>query len=321
MDLIVVSFLVLFAIVTLTVGVGLKFLETQRQERVREVLRKVDTDAGGVRRKVVIKKQDKDDRVQGALESLGLFQGLQATLQQSGLGWTVAPFLGLSFLMGLIGAFIGYNLPILVFTGLSMFVLGVVFALIPYLFVSHKRTVRLREFEEQFPEALEFLARSMRAGHAFNVSLGMTGEDTPDPLGTEFRQTYNEQNLGATVEEAMRNLSQRVPLIDVRFFVSAVMMQREVGGNLAEILDNLAHVIRERFRIKGHVRAVSAHGRLTATILVILPLVLLGAMMLVAPSYLRTLANDEHGKYLIVYAIVAQFVGFYFIRRIVRIKI
>ena len=151
-------------------------------------------------------------------------------------------------------------------------------------------------------------------GHAFNVTMGMAGEDAPEPLGSEFRQTYNEQNLGAATEEALRGLSRRVPLIDVRFFVSAVLMQREVGGNLAEILDNLAEVIRERFRIKGHVRAVSAHGRLTATILVIMPLGLLACLMFVAPSYLQTLAEDEHGQYLIIYAIAAQFVGIYFIR-------
>ena len=141
------------------------------------------------------------------------------------------------------------------------------------------------------------------------------------PLGPEFRQSYNEQNLGAPVEDVMRNLATRVPLIDVRFFVSAVMMQREVGGNLAEILENLAHVIRERFRIRGHVRAVSAHGRLTATVLVIMPIVLMLALIAVAPGYLKALAEDEHGKYLILYAIVAQLVGFYFIRRIVGIKI
>lgn len=321
MEIIVIVFLVLFAIVTLTVSLGLKILESQRQQQVRDVLRKVDADSTGSARKVVIRKQEKEDRVQGALESLGVFQGLQAKLQQSGLGWTLAPFLFLSFVLTILGGAIGYNLPVFVFPVLSMLVLGLVLGMLPYLYVLHKRKTRMEEFEQQFPEALEFLARSMRAGHAFSVSMGMTGEDTPDPLGSEFRQTYNEQNLGATVDEAMRSLSVRVPLIDVRFFVAAVLMQREVGGNLAEILDNLAHVIRERFRIKGHVKAVSAHGRLTATVLVILPILLFVAMMFVAPSYLRSLAEDEHGKYLIVYAIVAQLVGFYFIRRIVRIKI
>lgn len=321
MELIVISFLVLFASVTLAISLGLKVLERERQQRLQEVLRKVDTDSVGARRKVIIKKQEPDRQFEGLLESLGLLKNLQALLEQSGLKWTVGGFLAVSGVLCCVGGFIGYKIPVLVFPALSMVVGGLVVGLLPYFYVTRKRTVRMREFEEQFPEALEFLARSMRAGHAFNISLNMAGEDTPDPLGGEFRQTYNEQNLGATVEQAMRNLSSRVPLIDVRFFVSAVMMQREVGGNLAEILDNLAHVIRERFRIKGHVRAVSAHGRLTATVLVILPVTLLAGLMIVAPDYLRTLAEDEHGKYLVVYAIVAQFVGFYFIQRIVRIKI
>ena len=321
MGIFLISFLVLFAIVTLSVGVGLKFLETQRQQKVEAVLRTVDVDAGGARRRVVIKKQGRDDGVEGLLESAGLFEGIHNLIQQSGLKWSVGGFLLATVALAVVGGFIGYNLPVLVFRTLSALALGGLFGSLPYFYLVYQRKARMDAFEEQFPEALEFLARSMRAGHAFTVSMGMAGDDTPDPLGSEFRQTYNEQNLGASVDEVMKNLSKRVPLIDVRFFVSAVLMQREVGGNLAEILDSLASVIRERFRIKGHVKAVSAHGRLTATILVILPIMLMLALMLIAPSYLQTLADDEHGQYLIVYAIVAQLVGFYFIRRIVRIKI
>ncbi len=321
MGIFLISFLVLFAIVTLSVGIGLKFLESQRQQKVEAVLRTVDVEAGGARRRVVIKKQGRDEGVEGLLESMGAFESAHQLIQQAGVKWSVGSFLAFSAVLCIVGAFFGYNVPVFVFRVPSAIAAAAFFGALPYFYLSYQRKKRMAEFEEQFPEALEFLARSMRAGHAFTVSMGMAGDDTPDPLGTEFRQSYNEQNLGASVEEVMKNLSKRVPLIDVRFFVSAVLMQREVGGNLAEILDSLAEVIRERFRIKGHVRAVSAHGRLTATILVILPIALMLGLMLVAPSYLQMLADDEHGQYLIVYAIVAQLVGFYFIRRIVRIKI
>ncbi len=134
-------------------------------------------------------------------------------------------------------------------------------------YVRQKRTKRLDKLEEQFPEALDFLARSMRAGHAFSISLEMVGEEMADPLGQEFRALFNEQNLGAPLDIALRNFTERVPLLDCRFFTSSVLLQKQTGGNLSEILSRLAYVIRERFRLKGQVKAASAHGRLTATIL------------------------------------------------------
>jgi tight adherence protein B len=179
----------------------------------------------------------------------------------------------------------------------------------------------LDEFEQQFPEALDFLARSMRAGHAFTVSLEMMSEETPDPLGIEFRQVFNEQNLGAPLDVALRNFADRVPLLDVRFFVSAILLQRDTGGNLAEILTKLAFVIRERFRLKGQVRAVSAHGRITSLILSAMPIVTMLGLMVVAPGYLSSMAEDTHGRYLIVGAIVGQFIGYYWMRRVINIKV
>lgn len=322
MGIFITIFLVLFAIALLAVALGTQAIEKRGQQRVREVLQTTDMDStGSRRRKVVIKKQESNERVDSLVDNLGVFKGARTRLEQSGVKWSIGRFLISSLVLAMLGGIIGYYFPIFVYPSLSAAITATLFCLTPHFYVMHQRSARMAYFEEQFPEALEFVARSMRAGHAFNVTMGMAGEDAPEPLGSEFRQTYNEQNLGAATEEALRGLSRRVPLIDVRFFVSAVLMQREVGGNLAEILDNLAEVIRERFRIKGHVRAVSAHGRLTATILVIMPLGLLACLMFVAPSYLQTLAEDEHGQYLIIYAIAAQFVGIYFIRRIVRIKI
>jgi tight adherence protein B len=161
----------------------------------------------------------------------------------------------------------------------------------------------------------------MRAGHAFSISLEMLGEEMADPLGQEFRALFNEQNLGAPIELALRNLTERVPLLDVRFFASAVMMQRQTGGNLSEILARLAYVIRERFRLKGQVRAASAHGRMTAGILTAMPVCTMFALLVVAPGYLQGMAADPDGRHLIAGCIVAQVIGNLCIRKIIRIKV
>jgi tight adherence protein B len=187
--------------------------------------------------------------------------------------------------------------------------------------VRQKRKKRLDTMEEQLPEALDFLARSMRAGHAFTISLEMLGEEMAEPLGQEIRTLFNEQNLGAPLEIALRNFGQRVPLLDVQFFCSSVMLQRQTGGNLAEILTRLAYIIRERFRLKGQVKAASAHGRLTASILTALPIVTMLGLLVVAPGYLQGMAEDSDGKWLIGGSIFAQVLGNYCIKRIINIKV
>jgi tight adherence protein B len=199
--------------------------------------------------------------------------------------------------------------------------LALFFGSIPYLVVRAKRKKRLATLEEQFPESLDFLARSMRAGHAFSISLEMLGEEMADPLGQEFRALFNEQNLGAPIDIALRNFTTRVPLLDVRFFTSSVLLQKQTGGNLSEILSRLAYVIRERFRLKGQVKAASAHGRLTATILTLLPVGTMLALLFVAPGYLQGMAEDPDGKYMIGGAIGAQILGNFFIKKIINIKV
>jgi tight adherence protein B len=204
---------------------------------------------------------------------------------------------------------------------LTAIVLAIVFGFLPYFYVRKKRRKRLDTLEEQLPESLDFLSRSMRAGHAFTITLQMVGEEMADPLGQEFRTLFNEQNLGASLEGALRNFAERVPLLDVRFFTSSVLLQRQTGGNLAEILTRLAYVIRERFRLKGQVRAASAHGRLTATILVMLPICTVLGLLLVAPGYMQGMAADPLGRWLIGSAIFLQLIGNFFIRKIINIKV
>jgi tight adherence protein B len=205
--------------------------------------------------------------------------------------------------------------------GLVPLGLGLLGAWLPVFYLSRKRAKRIDALEAQLPDALDFLARSMRAGHAFTISLEMLGHEIQEPLGQEFRSLFNEQNLGASLERAFGNFAKRVPIPDVRFFCSAVLLQRQTGGNLSEILNRLSHIIRERFRLKGQVKAVSAHGRLTATILTLLPLGTLAGLMLTSPTYLQPMFENPLGKKIIGAGVVAQVMGNFFIRKIVKIKV
>jgi tight adherence protein B len=224
-------------------------------------------------------------------------------------------------LMAIPGLALGFLWPLLISGPVTALVLGGALGCSPYLFVRHKRKVRMDKMEEQLPEALDFLARSMRAGHAFTITLEMVGEEIVDPLGQEFRTLFNEQNLGAPLDVAMRNFALRVPLLDIRFFTSSVLLQKQTGGNLSEILSRLAYVIRERFRLKGQVKAASAHGRLTAGILTVMPVATMLGLLLVAPGYLQGMAEDSDGKWMIGGAIVAQLLGNFFIKKIINIKV
>jgi tight adherence protein B len=169
--------------------------------------------------------------------------------------------------------------------------------------------------------ALDFLARAMSAGHAFNISLDMLAAEAAEPVQSEFKRVYNEHNLGAPLSDVLKHLAERVPLIDVRFFVSAVLMQRESGGNLGEILTKLATVIRERFRLKGQVKSASAHGRITAGVLTVLPVAVLLGLLAINPNHFGPFLRHPAGKFLSCAAVLLQLVGYFIMRKIVNIKV
>src|SRR5579863_5971725 len=170
---------------------------------------------------------------------------------------------------------------------------------VPLLYVLRKRSARMRRFEELFPDSLEFVARSMRAGHAFSVSLEMIHREFQEPISGEFRRAFEEHNLGLPLDVALQKLAQRIPSLDVHFFVSAVLLQKRTGGNLAEILDKLAYVIRERFKLRGRIRAVSAHGKMTGTALTLIPCGVAVLMFWVNPDYVKFFFLDEIGNYML----------------------
>jgi len=172
-----------------------------------------------------------------------------------------------------------------------------------------------------FPEAIDTLARAVRAGHAFTTALELISNEVAEPVASEFRKLFEEQKFGLPVRDALINLTQRVPLVDVKFFVTAVMLQRETGGNLAEILDNLSYVIRERFKIMRQVRVHTAQGRLTMVLLMSLPPVIVVVMLIMSPSFIRPLFTDPLGHTFVVSGIALQTVGYFWIRRVIRIQV
>ena len=193
--------------------------------------------------------------------------------------------------------------------------------LLPYSYASYRRNKRFEKFEELFPEAIDTLARAVRAGHAFTTAIEMIASEVAEPVCGEFRKLYEEQKFGMPVRDALVNLTERVPLVDVKFFVTAVMLQRETGGNLAEILDNLSYVIRERFKIQRQVRVYTAQGRLTMALLMGMPPVIVTVMLLVEPAFIRPLFSDPIGHTLLVAGITLQTIGYFVIRKIIKIQV
>ena len=192
---------------------------------------------------------------------------------------------------------------------------------IPFVFLSFKRTRRMRAFEEQFPEGLDLISRALKAGHAFATGLKMVADEMPEPVGPEFRKTFDEQNFGLPLKDALDNLTVRVPLLDVRFFATAVLIQRETGGNLSEILENLAHVVRERFKILRQVRVYTAHGRFTGYVLLALPAVLCIALSFINPEHMNLLFRERMGQMMLLGALGLQTVGYLWIKQVIKIEV
>ncbi len=239
-------------------------------------------------------------------------------IEQSGMKVSVSGVLLISVFLGILCAF--------VVTMLTRSPLGIPagFAIgfaIPFMFLKFKRTKRLRKFEEEFPEALDLIARALKAGHAFATGLKMAADELSEPVGPEFRKTFDEQNFGLPLKDALENLTLRIPILDVRFFATAVLIQRETGGNLSEILENLAHVVRERFKILRQVRVYTAHGRLTGYVLLALPAVLGIALSFINPDHMNMLFRERIGQILLMVAICMQTAGYIWIKQVIKIEV
>jgi tight adherence protein B len=194
-------------------------------------------------------------------------------------------------------------------------------AAVPTLYLVHCKGKRLKRFEEQFPEALDLLSRAIRAGHAFQTAMGMVADELPEPVGPEFKKTYDQQNFGLPLRDALNELSARLDLLDVRFFVTAVLIQRDTGGNLSEILDGLAHVVRERFKIQRDVRTHTSHGRFTGYVLMALPAALAAALYFINPEHMQLLFRERMGQMMLMGAVVMQGIGYIWIRKVIKIEV
>ena len=261
----------------------------------------------------------------------GLLPGLDRLAAGTARGSALAKWIEQSGVRLSIGALLlmaltsGFVLGFIVATALRMSVGWVLggsagFA-IPFMFLRFKRTRRLRAFEEAFPEALDLVSRALKAGHAFATGLKMVADEMPEPIGPEFRKTFDEQNFGLPMKDALANLTMRIPLLDVRFFSTAVLIQRETGGNLSEILENLSHVVRERFKILRQVRVYTAHGRLTGYVLLGLPAFLAVALAFINPEHMQLLFTERMGHMMLLATVVMQTIGYFWIRQVVKIEV
>jgi tight adherence protein B len=257
-------------------------------------------------------------RLNSALGQMGRVTApLQRDLTQAGMKTTVGTLLLSAICLSLFGFLLVRTLLFSTLLGA-----GAAFCLffVPFIYVRHKKNQRMKKFEEQFPEAIDLIARALRAGHAFTTGLAMTAEEIPAPVGEEFKLLYDRQNFGMPLPEAMRAFAARIPLIDARFFATAVLTQRETGGNLSEVLDNLSSVIRERFKVKRQVRVLTAHGRITGWILAALPPCLAAAMFVVSPTQMSILTGDPLGVQMIIVGLTLQVIGTIIIQKLVNIR-
>jgi tight adherence protein B len=243
---------------------------------------------------------------------------LRLLLEQADVNWSVGSFLmiciGLGFALGSAAWILGGS-PV------YFLIFGAVGSVLPLLQLRRLRKKRLRAFEEAFPEAIDLLGRSIRAGHAFATGLKVVAEEGQDPVASEFRQVFEEQKFGLPLDESLLGLADRIELVDVRIFVTAILVQRDVGGNLAEILDKISYTIRERFMIQRQIRVYSAQGRMTGYLLAALPIIMGFLIYALNSEYMSILFEEPIGRAMIALAIVLQLVGLFFIRKIVDIEI
>ncbi len=294
---------------------------SEGQKRVQEQLRRLamigreDSVDKGILRDKRMSDITFIDRLLGALP---FARSLELLLYQAGLNWRVGT---LVLLMIFTGAVFFLLCSTLLHRPLLGLVVGLGAAFIPYGWVRGQKSKRMNQFNEQLPDSLDLMTSALRAGLSFPAALQLVAQESPEPLAQEFAITFDEQNLGLDVKEALVNLTERVDSLDLKFFVTAVIIQRETGGNLAEIMESIARIIRERFRILGDVKSRTAHGRLTGMILSILPIALGVIFTMIAPNYMLTFFRDPIGQILLIICFIMQIVGFLWIRKVIAIKV
>ncbi len=321
MTLIIGFFVFTFVIVWVCVGFGFSFFKRKQTQQLRSMLRKAEATDAEQRNPELLLPPDRADALARLLDRFRITEQIDLMIDQAGSSSNSSKLLLSCVIAAIVGGVLGSKFHFSLPAGVVSPVAALVGLVLPFLMLLHKRKKCIADFEEQFPEALDFLSRSMRAGHGFSVALEMLATDVPDPLGRAFRRVSNDTALGSPLDVALGKLMILVPLVDVRFFVSSVILQQETGGNLGEILNKLAYIIRERFRLKGQVKAVSAHGRVTGFVLLIMPIGVAGFMLITNPSYLTQMTLLPLGRMMIYGAIGGQIVAYFVIKKIIDIKV
>lgn len=324
MDFLYYLFVVLgfFAVVLFLEGAFLTWNAYKGPEKTRIAKRLQAISAGGSSSQgSTLAKQRllaKSPGLQNILLSIPRIQVLDRLLLQSGLNLSVAAFLGLTVVAALLGALVA------MFLGMPLFLLiavAVAAGAIPLMYILRAKSKRMIVIENQLPDALDLMGRAMRAGHAFPSALRMVGNEMPEPIASEFRTVFEEINYGISTQEALTNLSARVPSTDLSYFVIAVLIQHETGGNLSELLGNISGIIRERLKLLGTIRVLSAEGKLSAWILTLLPFVLGVVLYAINPKFLSALWTDPLGIKMSIIALCMMLLGIFAMSRIIKIRV
>ena len=294
--------------------------ERRMDQRLRELNEVPSADEANGEADSIVKRvtQGPLPIVDKVIAKSGAGSWLATLIAQSGVKVTPSAIAMASLVCALLGAYVA---SIFIRQPVAAVVVGLLASAMPIGFLLNRRSRRFRRFEEQFPEALDLLSRAIRAGHAFQTAMGMVAEELPEPVGPEFKKGFDQQNFGLPLRDALNEIAERVPILDVRFFVTAVLIQRDTGGNLAEILDNLAHVVRERFKIRRQIRVHTAHGRFTGWVLLALPAALAVALSIINPDHMNLLFKERMGQMMIAGAIVMQTIGYIWIRQVIKIEV
>jgi tight adherence protein B len=315
-------FFVVGAIVGVLGFIGFKYGPGELAKRRLELrLQEVSSSDSGDEGEATVVRREPDGplpAIERAVLKTRAGSQLALLIEQSGVQTTPGAILVSSFGAASVAALLtAVFVPYLIVVPFAALMAG----FLPFVWLRWKRSSRLKKFEEQFPDALDVLSRAVRAGHAFQAALGMAADELPWPVGPELKKAFDQQNFGLPLRDALGQLADRVPILDVRFFVTAVLIQRDTGGNLAEILDNLAAVVRERFKIQRQVRVHTAHGRFTGFVLLGLPIFLAIALTMIDPEHMTPLFHDHLGQMMLAVILVMQAVGYVWIRRVMKIEV
>ncbi len=321
----IISIAIFIAVILFMVGIILFIRGRLDPEsvRVRKKLKELSTGADAsqavhvdVRRKIVpLSEVAWLDKV---LQSIPLLDKIDRTLKQSGLRYPLGVFFLSSIILALIGFF---AISTMAKSNLIALVIAVALSTIPFFYISMKKNARMKRFERQLPDALDLIARAVKAGHAFSGGLQMVGQEFNDPIGGEFSRVLEEINFGVGIKEALVSLTERVDCMNLKFFVVAITIQLETGGNLAEILENSASLIRERFKLQGRIRTLCAEGKLSAIILIAIPFFVGISLSIMNPKYIGVLLTDPIGKMLIAASLFMMFIGVLAMKKIIAIKV